>query len=156
MPVEVVSIPGDGERWGEPVVLPFSGTSSDQSPALFNGGRWRPPVSLGPSVNSPADDRDPTVGSDGALYFWSTPAGRPGYSDLYRAWLDGDPVHDATLNGDTLNPPLWESSLVVVPCSEYVIFGADNRPDRLGAADLVRQLAYLRRIQPPNQPRPGG
>lgn len=164
-PFHLVALKWDGRAWGPPATLPFSaGSSSDQSPAVSENGRclvfssdrggvdsggavdlfrtcrvgvgWQVPVNLGPEINSASDDRDPTIGSDGTLYFWSTRPGGRGNSDLYRASFDGTGFGAAEPYGDSLNTALWESSVVVAPDGAFVVFGIDDRSDGLGAADL--------------------
>ena len=46
---------------------------------------WRPPVNLGPPVNSAVDDGDPSISDDGRILFFTS--GRPGGYGNYDLWV---------------------------------------------------------------------
>ena len=109
-------------------------------------GGWRRPVNLGPTVNSPYDERTPFLAADGrTLYFSSNRADaslggfdvmRAGFDDLAARWSAprnaGPSINTA---GDELHFRLSRSGL-------EAYYDSDDRATSLGGRDLY--AAYLK------------
>ncbi len=147
-------------EWGIPVVAPFSGKYSDNSPfitgdgkQLFftskrpvdgkpkedsdiwmmekNGDAWGPPVHLGSLVNSDESEYAPSVTLDGTLYFGSTREGGIGWGDVYRSRkVNG--VYQAPENlGTAINTSDGEWGSIIAPDESFLIFEASGRRENL-------------------------
>lgn len=111
---------------------------------------WRDPVNLGPSVNSTAGERGPTLfvsqsdhrreGEDETvyLYFSSTRAGGPGKEDIYlstRREHEGDEAFEPAV----YVPELCSTERDIVPAVRkdgLEIFLVSERPGTIGGSDL--------------------
>jgi len=101
-------------------------------------GRWRPPVNLGPTVNSSATDSQPCILADDlALLFISDRPGGFGGNDIYitrRSAID-QPWSKPVNLGPTVNSPMTDWHPCVSPDGSTLIFQSD-RPGGLGDFDL--------------------
>ena len=96
---------------------------------------WSEPVSLGPVVNSPADDYYPTFTAAGDLYFSSKREGGKGGNDIYRSrFVDGKFQAPENL-GPPINTERWEFDPFIAPDGSFLLF-ASSRPGGLGDSDL--------------------
>ncbi|MCA8957965.1 MAG: PD40 domain-containing protein [Planctomycetes bacterium] len=147
-----------GDRWTAANPLPFPAPHRDEAPAVGPTGtflvfashrgatpdrqrlwmsyhiarQWTPPHALQLGAPRDADDRDPCVAADGALYFASTRQGAGG-SDLYRSpqssrgYLEPTPIRELNTEHDERQP-------CVDPRGAFLIFRQitrDGAQDRL-------------------------
>jgi Tol biopolymer transport system component len=147
--------------WGEPVRLPPSllrvatsclsadGLSlyvnSDQHPGDISISRraslsdpWGPPESLGPNVNSPANEIGPSISADGIeLYFTSN---RPGGFGGYDVWVStrttaADPWGKAVNAGPRINSPPFDGHTCITS-DGLMLFVSSRRCGGYGDFDL--------------------
>jgi hypothetical protein len=108
---------------------------------------WSPPVSLGPVVNSTANEQNAQLSKDGlAIYFSSNRPGGFGAQDIYvtrRASLDR-PWEPPVNLGPRINTPLNDFA-PNVSIDGHLLFFASARPGGFGGADL-----YMSRRDDPN------
>ena len=158
------------DPWGQAVILwpPISGSDWDTSPDISSDGLtlyftstrsgpwdlwvttratkddpWEEPVSLGPTVNSSADDFGPSISGDGlSLYFGSKRPGGFGKIDLWvttRAAKD-DPWQEPVNLGPTVNSSLDEAMPDISADGRILFFGdfmgPPQRADGYGGQDL--------------------
>lgn len=105
---------------------------------------WGPPVNLGPTINSDANDRSPALSRDGHyLFFASTRPGGMGGLDLWVSWRAhtrddfawqppvnlGAAVNTASTDA---GPGYFENDEVGIP----LLFLASNRPGGAGGLDI--------------------
>ncbi|NPA37032.1 MAG: OmpA family protein [Chlorobi bacterium] len=103
---------------------------------------WSEPANLGPPVNTPYWESQPSFSSDGrTLYFASNRKGGKGGRDLWKATLIGFnknnvPVFSKAENlGDKINTPGEESSPFIHPDNRSLYFASDGWPG-MGNRDL--------------------
>lgn len=102
---------------------------------------WSAPKSSGSAVNGSDNDQDPSIASDGTLYFSSDRAGGRGGRDLWRSrWVSGAYAAAEHL-GDSLNALGNESDPCIAPDQSHLIFTSD-RPGGRGGSDLY--VSYRR------------
>lgn len=116
----------EGRAWTEPrrleapIRVPRSKAPEDGEPGRFWG-----------------QARGPTVGPDGALYFWAERPGSLGQTDIYRAPPGPEPGHFA--DPENLGPPVntehFETGAALSPDGCTLYFGRDD-PDGFGLGDL--------------------
>ena len=96
------------------------------------------PTKLGPSVNSPADDWDPSISADGLLLlFGSTRSGGVGNIDIWastRATID-DPWGEPTNLGPIVNSAQDETD-PSLSTDQLSLYFRSNRPGGIGREDL--------------------
>ena len=99
---------------------------------------WSPPVNLGSTVNSSADDVAPGISADGlSLFFTSNRPGGSGGLDLWvttRATTD-DPWGEPVNFGSTVNSSAWDAHPDISADGSTIFFMSD-RPGWLGGYDL--------------------
>jgi hypothetical protein len=93
-------------------------------------GVWQTPVNLGAPVNSPVDEWDISVDSQGRLYISSNREGTVGDFDIFMAFTDKGPVANVT----EVNTAVTEKAPFV--SDRWLIFEAINRPGNVGGYDL--------------------
>ncbi len=103
---------------------------------------WRAPANLGETVNSPADERHPTVRADlWTLYFASDRPGGFGGFDLYSAELvAGGQFSTAQNLGDQVNTAANEQAPAISGSGAALYFASD-RPGGLGKLDLWKTVS---------------
>lgn len=156
----------DGRRWSAPEVAPFSGQYSDTDPCLSpdgiklffasrrpvagsapkadtdlwmvekTSGGWSEARHLDATVNSESNETSPSVTTDGTLYFSSNRAGGKGAADIYRARFAGGRYAAPENLGESVNTPMPELQVFVVPDASVLIFAAAGRDDGHGGTDL--------------------
>lgn len=155
--------------WATPTVAPFSGQYIDADPVIapdgrrlffssnrplddtrrvdmnlwfveWTDGRWSEPRPVPGSVNSTADERSPSLASDGTLYFTSTRAGSRGGIDIYRAALRDDRYDDVVALDTVINSTAFEVSVFVDPNERYLITSIGGRTDEA----LAPGVPYVR------------
>ena len=101
---------------------------------------WSAPVSLGPTVNSGYNDRNPAISKSGlSLYFDSNrpdPNAQGGF-DIYVSQRDSleDPWEAPVNLGPTINGPSLDGCMGFSPDGHWLVFTSD-RPGGCGGSDL--------------------
>lgn len=105
--------------------------------SLKQGDKWSDPKNLGPVVNSPRWESQPSFSSDGrTLYFASSRAGGFGGSDIWKVVLQIDGTWSSPENlGDNINTMEDEMSPYVHADGKTLYFSSRGHPG-LGGADL--------------------
>jgi hypothetical protein len=109
------------------------------------GDKWSEPENLGPNVNSPAQDTQPALSSDGkTLYFASNRAGSLGSLDIWVAKMDEKGEWQPAQNlGKNINTTGKEESPFIHANNRYLYFSSDGYPKMsYGGADLY-QSEYI-------------
>ena len=116
-----------------------------------SGDRWTEPENLGPIVNSPYWDSQPSFSSDGrTLYFASKRPGGKGSSDIWRTELqpDGDWTIPVNL-GDSVNTTDAEMAPFIHPDDQTLYFSSRGHSG-MGGLDLY----YVRKDENGNWKKP--
>ncbi len=96
------------------------------------------PVNIGPVVNSPSNETDPFISSDGlALYFKSYRPGGIGSSDIWKTTRKS--TNDPWGNPVNLGVPVNSPSYDIAPALSYdglTLYFASNRPGGSGELDI--------------------
>ncbi len=103
------------------------------------GDEWTVPVNLGPEVNSPAWESQPSISADGRmLFFVSDRRGGQGNKDLYVSYkLDNNKWTKAENLGDVINSPYDEISPFIHVNGQTLFFSSNGRPG-FGGFDIYR------------------
>ena len=152
--------------WTAPGIASFSGVYSDSDPfvtpygdsLIFSSNRpggvlantplndlwvtqrtasgWSVPVSLGPNVNSPANELYASADIHGNLYFASDRDG--GAWDLYRSkkQRNGGYAPAEKVPGKVNHPVRWEFNPEISPDGRTLLFATYGRPDSYGDVDI--------------------
>ena len=101
------------------------------------GDRWSEPENLGPVVNSPQWDSQPSLSSDGkTLYFASNRPGGKGSSDIWKTELRPDEQWSTPVNlGDSINTRDKEMAPFIHPDDQTLYFSSKGLPG-MGGLDL--------------------
>jgi tetratricopeptide (TPR) repeat protein len=101
------------------------------------GERWSEPENLGPVVNSPQWDSQPSFSSDGkTLYFASKRPGGKGSSDIWKTELQPDGRWSPPVNlGDSINTSAQEMAPFIHPDDQTLYFSSKGHPG-MGKLDL--------------------
>lgn len=101
------------------------------------GNEWSRPVNMGPHINSPFWDSQPSLSPDGrTLYFSSKRKGGMGEEDIWVAEADANGVWATPLNmGDIINTPGREVAPFIHPSMTTLYFASDYHPG-FGSFDL--------------------
>lgn len=73
--------------------------------SFYDGGKWSPPMNLGPVINTPGNEMFPYAYEDGSFYFASDAHNSMGGLDVFVTWYDGK----HWLRPENLNYPLNSS-----------------------------------------------
>ncbi len=105
--------------------------------AVNQAAGWTAPRNIGPPVNSPDWDTQPSLSPDQKdLYFVSNRRGGFGGSDIYVSHLQADGRWSTPENlGDSVNTPGNESSPFIHADNKTLYFASDGRPG-VGGVDL--------------------
>lgn len=101
-------------------------------------GGWSAPISLGPTINTKANEFYIAVTDSGNLYFASNQAAAqdaPYNYDLYVARPKGESYSSPTRLPDTVNSNRYDADPFVAPDESYIIFGSVRR-NGFGRGDL--------------------
>ncbi len=103
------------------------------------GDEWTVPVNMGPAVNSPAWESQPSLSADGRiLYFVSERRGGVGGRDIYMSYkLDEKQWSKAQNMGPVINTPFNEISPFIHANGVSLFFATDGRPG-FGGYDIFR------------------
>jgi outer membrane protein OmpA-like peptidoglycan-associated protein/tetratricopeptide (TPR) repeat protein len=101
------------------------------------GNQWSEPENLGPEVNSPQWDSQPSFSSDGkTLYFASNRPGGKGSSDIWTSVLQPDGQWSIPVNlGDSVNTRDDEMAPFIHPDNITLYFSSKGHPG-MGGLDL--------------------
>ena len=101
------------------------------------GKSWTEPENLGPGVNSPSWDSQPSFSSDGkTLYFSSKRPGGKGSSDIWKAELRDDMTWSRPVNlGDSINTAREEMAPFIHPDDQTLYFSSKGHTG-MGGFDL--------------------
>jgi outer membrane protein OmpA-like peptidoglycan-associated protein/Tol biopolymer transport system component len=105
---------------------------------IDKNGNWSPPVNMGASINTAADEEAPYIAPDGVTLYFSSD-GHPGFGemDIFRAVRSGD-VWSQPLNlGRTFNTPYREAGIVISPEYDMAYF-ASAREGGKGGLDIYQ------------------
>jgi outer membrane protein OmpA-like peptidoglycan-associated protein len=105
--------------------------------ARKEGDAWSVPVNMGPVINSPQWDSQPSFSSDGVtLYFASKRKAGKGSSDIWRAELQSDGSWSEPVNlGDSINTSAAEMAPFIHPDDQTLYFSSRGHPG-MGGLDL--------------------
>ena len=105
--------------------------------AKKEGDGWGIPMNMGPVVNSPQWDSQPSFSSDGVtLYFASKRKGGKGSSDIWSTQLQPDGSWSEPVNlGDSINTPQPEMAPFIHPDDQTLYFSSRGHPG-MGGLDL--------------------
>ena len=103
------------------------------------GNEWTKPVNLGPEVNSPAWESQPSLSSDGRmLFFVSDRRGGQGNKDIYISYkLDERKWTKAENLGNQVNTPYEEISPFIHANGRTLFFASNGKPG-FGGYDIYR------------------
>lgn len=148
-------------QWTPAQVVPFSGTYLDGSPFIAPDGKrlyfaskrpthsqtntsdwniwfverqgnsWSEPQEIGPPVNTPHRESNPTVARDGTLYFVSDRDSQPGYSHIFRARLSSGHFNTPERLGPEINGGEADTNPFISPDGRILIFVSYSRKDTL-------------------------
>ena len=151
-------------KWSLPEVASFSGRYSDMEPAFSPDGKkvffssnrpgisttinydiwyvekslggWSDPKSLGPEINTPANEFYPSVTLSGNLYFTAAYANGIGKEDIFVSkWVAGKYLPAVPLDSG-VNSPLYEFNAFVSPEENFILFTSFGRSDDKGRGDI--------------------
>lgn len=102
--------------------------SCDLYVSRLQGDKWGDPVNLGPVVNSPAWESQPSFSSDGrTLYFVSNRPGGIGNSDIWISTLSDDGNWSTPINaGNIINTPDAERGPFIHPDGTTLYFSSNG------------------------------
>ncbi|CAN5394549.1 hypothetical protein BH10BAC4_BH10BAC4_03520 [soil metagenome] len=103
------------------------------------GEEWTKPVNLGPEVNSPAWESQPSLSADGRmLFFVSDRRGGAGNKDIYLSYkLDENRWSRAENLGNQVNTPYEEISPFIHVNGRTLFFASNGKPG-FGGCDIFR------------------
>lgn len=92
-------------------------------------GRWLPPVSISPNINSPMNEGTCTISADGRHLIFTSCIGRRGYGscDLFESRKVGDAWSRPVNLGPDVNSPAWESQPSLSSDGRTLYFVSDRR-----------------------------
>jgi hypothetical protein len=102
------------------------------------GAEWSAPVNLGPVVNSPANDNNPTITADElTMYFGSNRPGGLGDVDIWmtRRASRSSPWEPPVNLGPPVNTPFIDGAPALSP-DGHLLFIHSNRPGTAGGNDI--------------------
>ena len=157
-------------RWEQPQTLPFSGRSFDIAPHLSADGRrlyfasfrptqqskvpairiwvserddgaWTEPVPLPAPINQDGSNNlDPSLASDGSLYFASDRSDPAGHVHIFFSRWDGSKFLPPEKLGPEINSEFTEASPAISPDGKMLVFAssaAPEDPERRRPQDLI-------------------
>lgn len=95
-----------------------------------DGNTWSNPIDVGPPVNSPGGETQPSFTRDGTLYFPSQREGSKGV-DIYFAVPEGDSYAQPVKLGPAVNSLYNEGNSFVSPDGDYLLFARWGMPESL-------------------------
>jgi outer membrane protein OmpA-like peptidoglycan-associated protein len=92
-------------------------------------GRWLPPVSISPNINSPMNEGTCTISADGRQLIFTSCIGRRGYGscDLFESRKVGEEWSRPVNLGPDVNSPAWESQPSLSSDGRTLYFVSDRR-----------------------------
>ena len=119
--------------------------------AAFANSEWSEPVNLGPPINSPAQEQNPTLSNGGlSIYFVSNRTDLPGALGANDIWVSRRACVDCPWETPVnLGPVINSSSGDAGPelsVDGHLLFFTSSRPDELGSTD--NDLYVSRRADP--------
>lgn len=162
----LVNIKKESNKWGQKVILPFSGNYNDIEPFFAADGRklffasnrpiggdstrtdyniwyselvdghWNKPIALDTLVNSQQDEFYPSVSANGNLYFTATRTEGIGREDIFLSTFSEGKYQAPIVLDSTINTKVFEFNAYINPEEDLLIFSSYGRPDGLGGGDL--------------------
>jgi Tol biopolymer transport system component len=152
-------------NWSAPEVASFAGEYSDLEPAFSHDGNtlffssnrpltgtepkdfdvwkvsrtsngWSKAESLGPVVNTGADEFYPSMARNGNLYFTAAYPGGPGREDIYVSEFKSNQYQKPVALDTMVNSKSYEFNAFVDPDEQYILFTSYGRKDDSGGGDL--------------------
>ena len=157
-------------HWNSPHTLPFSGTSFDIAPHLSadglklyfasarpapqnkarririwvsesHAGQWSEPAPLPAPINQDdSNNFDPTIASDGSLYFVSDRAEPAGHTHIFFSRWDGSKFLAPEKLGPEINSEFTEAAPAISPDDKMLVFASaasPENPDLRRSQDLI-------------------
>ena len=125
--VQAVSIDPDGRRLFFQASLPGGQGSLDLWYLQRSDTGWSGPYNLGPPVNTPRLESQPSVAADGTLYYTGFLPGVGFERGIYRAEAQGDGYREPVLLGPSINSPFIDYTPFIDSQQRFLLF-ASSRP----------------------------
>jgi outer membrane protein OmpA-like peptidoglycan-associated protein len=99
-------------------------------------GSWSKPQNIGPPINTPSWESQPSISPDGKdLYFSSTRKGGRGNEDIWVSHLNNNQWGDPVDLDSTINTPFDEVSPFIAPDNQTLYFSSSGHPG-MGGLDI--------------------
>lgn len=162
----LVSISKNGDAWGEPQIVSFSGQYQDLEPCFSVDGQrlyfasnrpmdedtsrtdfniwmvqktehgWGEAQPLDPIINTPKDEYFPSVSKNHNLYFTATRENGIGREDIFGSEFVNGQYQTPLPLDTNINSETYEFNAYISPDEDLIIFGSFGRKDGLGGGDL--------------------
>ena len=166
--------------WTPPKVASFSGEYSDQAPVFSPDGHrlyfvsnrpggfgkadiwyveqldtlWSEPINLGSPPNSPESETQPSLTTDGTIYFVSQMDGVEWGRGIYRSRLVNDRYTPREALSKVINTEHADAYPFISPDESYLLFGSSRPGGRSAETDLY--VSFLSEDGSFSEPRPFG
>jgi hypothetical protein len=125
--VQAVSFAPDGQRLFFQASIPGGQGSLDLWYLQREDTKWLGPYNLGPPVNTPHLESQPSIAADGTLYFTGFLSAVAFERGIYRAEPRGDGYGNPVLLGPNVNSPYIDYTPFIDPEHRFLLF-ASSRP----------------------------
>lgn len=116
--------------------FPMGQGGFDLYTAAYHAGKWTTPVNLGPVVNSPSWDSQPSISPDGlTIYFASARPGGYGGSDIWMSTFSNGRFTAPVNLGPDVNTPGEEQSPFIHYDNQTLYFSSNGHPG-MGGIDI--------------------
>lgn len=116
--------------------FPMGQGGFDLYTAAYQAGKWSTPVNLGPTVNSPYWDSQPSISPDGlTIYFASARPGGYGGSDIWMSTFSNGRFTPPVNLGPEVNTPGEEQSPFIHYDNKTLYFSSNGHPG-MGGIDI--------------------
>jgi outer membrane protein OmpA-like peptidoglycan-associated protein len=118
--------------------------SCDIYVSVKEGNRWRPPVNLGPPINTGAWEAQPSISPDGrTLYFVSNRSGGYGNMDIWKSVQNVHGIWTEPVNlGEKINTIEDEMSPFIHPDNQTLYFSSKGHIG-MGGFDIFKSTKHL-------------
>lgn len=107
--------------------------------SFYDGGKWSPPMNLGPNINTPGNEMFPFSGEDGSFYFASDAHNSMGGLDVFITSYDGK----KWLRPENMNYPLNSSK------DDFAVFMKDDSTGYVSSSRSDTDRVYEFTMHPP-------